>query len=138
MKFRQRRRPIGSVLFMLLLARLASASDLTGKWSGSLEAKDANGETLVLPAHAEFKQQGDSVTGKVWKETERQFPIEKGTIESNRITFEFKASEGSEDSEPVVHRVRLAVLSEDRLQGELEFATEGEKITGKLAFKREK
>jgi exosome complex RNA-binding protein Csl4 len=127
-----------SALFVVLLAPLANAADVTGKWSGSLEAKDPNGETVVIPAHAELKQQGDTVTGRVWKEIEHQFSIEKGKIEQNRITFEFRAPEGSEGSEPVVHSVRVSVVSENQLQGEIEFAMEGDKMTAKLTFTREK
>jgi hypothetical protein len=132
------RRLICDVLLVLLLAPLASAGDVTGKWTGSLEGKDPNGEVVIVPAHADLKQQGDSVTGKVWKEAEHQFSIEKGKIEGNRITFEFNAPEGSEGSEPVVHSVRLYLVSEDQLQGELEVAMEGDKMTGKLTFTREK
>ena len=132
------RRLMCNVLFILLLAPLASAADVTGKWSGSLDAKDPNGETVTIPASAELKQQGDSVTGKVWKETEHRYSIEKGKIEGNRITFEFKAPEGSEEAEPLVHSVRLTVVSEDQLQGELEIAMDGGKMTGKLTFAREK
>jgi hypothetical protein len=132
------RRRMCNLLFVLLLAPLASAADLTGKWSGSLEAKDPNGEAVVIPAHADLKQQGASVTGKVWKEIEHQFSIEKGKSEGNRITFEFKAPEGSDDSELLVHRVSLSVVGENQLQGEIEFAMEGDKMTGKLTFTREK
>jgi len=132
------RRLMCDVLFVLLLTPLASAADVTGKWSGSLEAKDPNGEAVVIPAHADLKQQGDSVTGKVWKEIERQFSIEKGKIEGNRITFEFKAPEGSDDSELLVHRASLSVEGGNQLQGEIEFAMEGDKMTGKLTLTREK
>jgi len=132
------RRVTCTVLFILLLAPLASAADVTGKWGGSLEGKDPDGETVNVPAHAELKQQGDSVTGKVWKETEHQYSIEKGKIEGNRITFEFKAPEGSEEAEPLVHSVRLTVVSEDQLQGEVEIPMDGGKMTGKLTFAREK
>jgi hypothetical protein len=132
------RRLTCSVLFILLLASMASAADVTGKWTGSLEGKDPDGEAVVIPAHAELKQQGDSVTGKAWKEIEHQYSIEKGKIEGNRITFEFKAPEGSEDAEPLVHTVRLTVVGEDQLQGELEIPMEGGKMTGKLTLTREK
>ena len=132
------RRLICNVLFILLLAPLVSAADVTGKWGGSPEVKDPNGETVSVPAHAEFEQQGHSVTGRVWKETEHQYAIEKGKVEGNRITFEFKAPEGSEDAEPLVHSVRLTVVSESQLQGELEIAMDGGKMTGKLSFAQEK
>ena len=132
------RRLMCNVLFILVLAPLASAADVTGKWSGSLEGKDPDGEAVTVPAHAELKQQGDFVTGKVWKEVGHQYSIEKGKIEGSRITFEFKAPEGSEEAEPLVHSVRLTVVTEDQLQGELEIAMDGEKMTGKLTFAREK
>jgi hypothetical protein len=132
------RRRICAVLFVLLLAPLASAADVTGKWGGSLVVKNPDGETVTVPAHADFKQQGDSVTGKVWKEIERQFAIEQGKIEGNRITFEFKAPEGSEHAEPLVHSVRLTVVSEDQLQGDLDVGMDGDKMTGKLTLTREK
>ena len=127
-----------AVSFVLLLTPLVSAADVSGKWSGSLEAKVPDGETITVQSHAELKQQGDSVTGKVWKETEHQYSIEKGKIEGNRITFEFKAPEGSEDAEPLVHSVRLTVVSDDQLHGEVEIPMDGGKMTGKLTFVREK
>jgi hypothetical protein len=132
------RRLTSTVLFILLLAPLVSAADVTGKWSGSLEGKVPDGEAITVQTHAELKQQGDSVTGKVWKETEHQYSIEKGKIEGNRITFEFKAPEGSDDAEPLVHTVRLTVVGEDQLQGEVEIPMDGGKMTGKLTFAREK
>jgi hypothetical protein len=132
------RRLTCTVVLILLLATLAMAADVTGKWSGSLEAKDPDGETVTVQAHAELKQQGDSVTGKVWKKVAHQYSIEKGKIEGNRVTFEFKAPEGSEDAEPLVHSVRLTVVNEDQLQGDLEIPMDGGKMTGKLAFAREK
>ena len=106
--------------------------------NGSLEAKLPNGEAVVVPSHAELKQQGDAVTGKVWKEVEQQFSIEKGNVDGNRLTFEFKAPEGSDEADPTMHIVRLSLVSENQLQGEVEFAIEGEKMTGKLTLAREK
>lgn len=131
-------RSLVGCLLLVMLAPFASAADLTGKWSGSLEAKTPSGEAVVVPANVELKQQGDEVTGRVWKDTEHQFSIEKGTISGDQITFEFRAPEGSEEADPIVHAVRLSVVSQSRLQGQIEFAIEGEKMTGKLTLTREK
>jgi hypothetical protein len=133
-----RRGPLGPVLFMLLSVPFVSAADVSGKWSGSLEIKTPDGKTAALPAYAEFKQEGASVTGAVWKEADDQFPVEKGKIDGNRITFEFLAQEGSEDSKPLVHSVRLAVVGETQLQGQMEFEDGGNKVTAKLTFTRDK
>ena len=125
------------VLFMLLMTPFLMAADVSGRWSGSLEIKTPDGQTQSIPAYAEFKQNGDSVTGAVWKESDDQFRIEKGRIENDRITFEFTAPKGSEDS-ALVHTVRLTVVGENQLQGELEFENGGTKFTAKLTFKRDK
>ena len=125
------------VLFMVLMAPFVSAADVSGKWSGSLEFKPPDGQSQIVPAYAEFKQKGDSVTGAVWKDAEDQFRIQKGKIDGNRITFEFTAPEGSEDS-ALIHTVQLTVVSETQLQGEMEFENGGSKFTAKLTFKRDR
>ena len=41
-------------------------------------------------------------------------------------------------AEPLVHSVKLTVVSDDELQGEVEIPMDGGKMTGKLTFAREK
>jgi uncharacterized protein involved in outer membrane biogenesis len=97
-----------------------------------------DGDTQTIPVHAELKQQGKAVTGTIGKEAEQRFPIDKGKIEDGKITFECEAPEGDESSGKRLYTVRLSVISETQLQGELEFEADGNKVTGKLTLTREK
>lgn len=131
------RRLIHVALWAIVITPLVSAADVSGKWSGSLEIKTPDGQAMSFPAFADFKQQGTSLSGNVWKDAEDKFVIKKGKVTGDRITFEFTAPEGSEDS-ALVHTVRLTVASEAQLQGEMEFEHEGTKATAKLTFTRDK
>ena len=128
---------INLTLFTLLVASFASAADVSGKWSGSLEIKTPDGQTQTLPGYAELKQQGTTLTGTVWKDVENKFPIKKGRVEGDKITFEFSAPEGEEEA-TLVHMVRLTAVSKNQLEGELRFGQEGETVAGKLTFTRDK
>ena len=121
---------------LLFLAQFLNAADVTGKWSGSLEAKGEDGSAIAVPAHMELKQAGEAITGTVGKGSAHEYAIQKGKMDGNQITFEFTAPEGDEDS-AFVHRVKLAVVSEGRLEGDLQFEVEGTKVAGKLTLTRD-
>src|SRR5215470_11018329 len=122
-------------LFLLLWAPIASATDVSGKWTGSLEFKSPDGDAQTVPAHVEFKQQNKTIIGSVWKDAEHQFRIDNGKIEGNRITFEFSAPEGEEDN-ILIHKVSLTVMNAAELEGQVEFEAGGNKLTGKLKLTR--
>jgi hypothetical protein len=126
-----------SMAAFFVMACLAKA-DVSGKWSGSAELKTPEGESQVLPVSAEFKQQDKLVNGTIGKEGEEQYPIEKGAIESSKLSFEFTAPEEDEASGKRIYTVRLNVVSEAQLEGEFEFTTNGAKVTGKLTLARAK
>jgi hypothetical protein len=120
----------------LLLAGIARA-DVSGKWSGSAEVQTPDG-AHALPVTAVFKQQDQSVSGTIGKEGEEQYPIEKGTLDNAKLTFEFTAPEEDEASGKRLYTMRLNVLSDSQLQGEFDFVTNGTKVTGKVTLARAK
>jgi hypothetical protein len=122
---------------VLFLVQLLNAAYVTGKWSGTLEGKGDDGSAISVPAHMEFKQAGEAITGSVGKDSGHEYAINKGKIADNQITFEFTAPEGDEDS-AFIHRVKLAVLGEGRLEGEFQFEVEGNKVAAKLKLTRNK
>ncbi|HEV8041408.1 MAG TPA: hypothetical protein VGP62_21215 [Bryobacteraceae bacterium] len=122
---------------VLFLAQFLNAADVSGKWSGSLEGKGEDGSAISVPARMEFKQTGEAITGSVGKDSAHEYAINKGKIADDQITFEFTAPEGDEDS-AFIHRVKLAVVSEGRLEGELQFEVEGNKVAAKLKLTRDK
>jgi hypothetical protein len=132
------RKLIFPVLTLLLLAPFVRAADISGNWSGSAELKPPDGDSQVIPIHAEFKQQGKSLTGTIGKQGVGQWPIDKGRIEDGKINFEFEAPEGDETSGKRLYTVRLSAADEMQLQGEFDFAVESGKITGKLTLRRDK
>ena len=122
---------------LLLLTTLAHAANVSGKWNGTLEFNGEDGQTQTATVHADLKQQANSITGKVWKEDGKHFEIEQGRVNGHEISFKFRAPEG-EDEQILVHSVRLTLVGPTQLQGTLEFEVGGQKVTGKLAFSREK
>jgi hypothetical protein len=120
-----------------LLAGFARA-DVSGKWRGSAEMKTPDGESLVVPISAEFKQQDKLVTGSTGKEGEEQYPIDKGQIEGAKLSFEFTAPEAGEDSGKRTYTLRLNVISDTELRGEFDALANGTKLIGKVKLARAK
>src|SRR6476469_2148555 len=81
-----------TLLCFLVLAALAGVAladvDVTGKWSGSFNATNSNGETKESTAVLVLKQTGTDITGTVGPNEDEQFPIQKGKIDGDKITLE--------------------------------------------------
>ncbi|MBI1896567.1 MAG: hypothetical protein HYS04_08535 [Acidobacteria bacterium] len=65
------------VFLVLLLAATAVAADLTGKWSGSFDVTNAQGETRPDRAYMDLKQAGEEVTGTAGPNSEKQLQISR-------------------------------------------------------------
>ena len=131
------RKVILSVAAFFLLAGFAQA-DVSGKWNGSAEVKTPDGESMVVRISAEFRQQDKSLSGTTGKQGEEQYPIEKGQIDGGKLSFEFTAPEGDEESGKRLYTMRLNVVSESQLEGEFDFLMSGAKMTGKVTLARAK
>ena len=81
------------VSFVLLLASVAMASDLTGKWSGSFLITGPDGETQDAMAFLELKHNGTELTGTAGPHADKQWAIQKGKVEGNKITFEVQSDD---------------------------------------------
>jgi len=124
-------------ILVLLITSFALAADVSGKWTGSLEFKGEGGQTHTAPAHADLKQQNVALTGRIWKGDGQQFEIEQGKVRGTEVSFQFRAPEGA-DEQVVVHAVKLSLVTPTQLQGTLQFATAGQKMSGKLTFTKGK
>jgi hypothetical protein len=78
------------IAIILLLAGNAIAADLSGRWSGQF--KVAGGDKDV-PQLFVFQQSGDKLTGSGGPNAGEQYPIEKGKVNGDRITFELTTGE---------------------------------------------
>jgi len=80
---------------LILTATLALAADVSGTWSGSFVAtgpdgqQHDNGVTLVL------KQAGGEITGTAGPSADHQMPIQKGTIDADKIALEVAVGDGT-------------------------------------------
>ena len=121
-------------LCFLVLAVLAVAAvadvDVSGKWSGTFNMTGPDGETKDGTALLILKQSGTDITGSVGPGEDDQFPIQKGTIDGNKITLE--ADHGG-------HTMKIdLVLADDRITGEAHMDAEGQALKAKIDVTRAK
>jgi hypothetical protein len=116
-----------TILSLLLLAAWTlSASDLTGKWSGTVDMKQ-DGDAQTIPVIMVVKQDGKTLTGTAGVE-EDQHPIQKGIVDGDTVTFEV-------DNGEAIFYLELK-LDGDQLSGAAKAGADGEKM--KIALKRVK
>src|SRR5215813_59963 len=117
--------------FVLLLAPvLLAADDLTGKWSGSFVITSSDGETKDDMAFMDLKQNGAELTGTAGEAPDRQWAIQKGKVEGNKITFEVQTDE------PLV-KFELTLVDE-HLKGEAKAQHEGQSMKAAVDLQRQK
>jgi len=120
-----------SLMVIVLAAGFALAdANVTGKWSGSFNASDPNGDSKESTAIMVLKQTGSDITGTVGPNDDEQFEIRKGKIEGDKITLEVE-QEG--------HTLTFnLVLAADRITGEARLSRDGQTRTAKIDVTRAK
>ncbi len=112
---------------LLLASAVLAADDLTGKWAGSFNIT-IDGQTKDDTAYMVLKQTGTELTGTVGPSAEKQWPILKGKIEGNKVTFDVQ-SDG-----PLV-KFDLA-LADGHLKGEAKAEHEGQTMKAAVDVQR--
>jgi len=74
---------IGTLVWILVAAS-AWASDVTGKWTGSMALNDGTSQS----AYVHLKQNGEVVTGTMGPSDEKQFPITSGGVDREQVTIQ--------------------------------------------------
>jgi len=114
----------------LVAAMTASAADITGKWSGSFVLQAPDGEHADN-AFVIIQQKGTELTGSGGPDESRQWPMQNGKIEGDKITFEVTA-------DGPVYKIE-AKLEGDHIKGNVTAKTpEGETLTAKMDLTRVK
>ena len=87
------------VVALLLIAGIALAADLDGKWTGTIPGMD-------IPVSYTFKAEGATLTGTSSGPNDTTIPIKNGKIDGNNIsfsvTFDFGGQETKIDYKGVV------------------------------------
>jgi hypothetical protein len=123
-----------TLLCFLMLAALAGVAladvSVTGKWSGSFNPTDSNGESKESTALLVLKQSGSDITGTVGPNEDEQFAIQKGKIEGDKITLVV-----DHDGSTMTFNLLLAA---DRITGEAQMSRDGETKKAKIDVSRAK
>jgi hypothetical protein len=112
---------------LLLAAAVLAADDLTGKWAGSF-IMTADGETKDSTAYMVLTQKGTELTGTVGPNADQQWPILKGKVEGNKVTFDVQ-SDG-----PLV-KFELT-LADGHMKGEAKAEFEGKAMKAVIDVQR--
>jgi hypothetical protein len=117
-----------------LLALSLLGSDVSGRWSGSIEVNDpSSGERINTPVKAEFSQSAASLSGKIGRrEDEECEPIRNGKVEGDTLIFEVRAPEMSG-----IFKFQLTLVAGNRIEGEMKGAIDTGPIAGTVKLARE-
>ena len=118
----------GGVLF--LAPALMAAEDLTGKWSGSFAITSPDGDTKDAKAFMDIKQKEAEITGTAGESPDRQWAIQKGKVEGNKVIFEVQ-TEG-----PLI-KFELTLV-DGHLKGEAKAEHEGKSMKAAVDLQRQK
>jgi hypothetical protein len=115
---------------ILMLAATTWAADVTGKWTGNGEATAPNGEVRRETISLELRQSGSELSGMIGSKNGQEFPISKGAIDGNTVSFEVKSGEDGP-----TWRFKLT-LNGDEMSGEANGEKGTETMKGRVTFKR--
>ena len=76
---------------VLCLPIAAQAADLGGRWSGTFVITRPDGDRKDDTALLVLKQNGADLTGTAGPNEEKQWPIQNGRVEGDRVTFDVSA-----------------------------------------------
>src|SRR5260370_5110915 len=115
---------LNAILLSLVLVLAASASDISGTWSGILKINGTDGQMKDDTIHMIVKQDGGKLTGTAGPSASEQLPIEKGVVEGNKVTMEVPLPNGA---------FKFAVALEgDHLTGDVTMSAAGQIMNAKM------
>jgi len=82
------------LLCALMSAFALHAAELTGKWSGRFDITNEQGETKADTAYMDLKESAGSVTGTAGPNEDKQFSLQKGKLDGQKLTFEVVMDDG--------------------------------------------
>ena len=128
-----------SIMALALLTMTSAAAqttkkttDVTGKWTGTLTRTAPDGRTQSIDFMFDLKQKDKVLTGTAGPNAERQWTIEKGSVEGTDVKFRVQQPEG-----PTMRTFTLKLV-EGRLQGEMLAERDGQSFTTKVDLGRAK
>jgi hypothetical protein len=118
-----------TLICLLAAAACAYAADVTGKWTGSVEIKNPEGEIQTHAISFQFRQSGQELTGALSADG-KEIQITNGKVEGDAVSFQVQPGD-----EAPTFTVKLT-LAEDDLKGDASAERDGETRKGKVTLKR--
>jgi hypothetical protein len=118
----------GLLLSAFLSAAALCTSNVTGKWSGTLQME---GENDAKPAYSILKQEGNKLSGSVGPNESEQDSFEGGKVDGDKLTFDVPQGPNGEGS---IH-VEMQVKG-DHMTGRATWSGPGVSGSGKISLKR--
>ncbi len=109
----------------------AQTKTLTGKWTGGMTRTAPDGRTQTIDFLFDLTQNGKGLTGTVGPNAERQWPIEKGAVDGDKVTFQVQQPNGP------LRTFKLALV-EGRLKGDMIAEMNGQSFEAKVDAERAK
>lgn len=107
----------------------AQKSDLTGNWNATFTRTAPSGQTQSITFTFHFKQKGKVLSGTIGPEPSRQWDIEKGVVDGNKVTFQVQQPGGPLRSFTLTH-------AKDRLDGSQTLEFNGQTAEVKVEAER--
>jgi hypothetical protein len=120
-----------TLLLLTTASTQAQTPTLTGKWTGTMTRTAPDGTTQSIDFMFQLTQKGKVLTGTVGPNAERQWPLEKGTVAGNKVSFQVQQPDG-----PM--RTFTLTLVKGRLQGDMLAELKGQSFTAKVDAGRAK
>lgn len=120
-----------AVLVVTLISAHAQTTTLSGKWTGTLTRTAPDGRTQSIDWMSNLTQKGKVLTGTTGPNAERQWSIEKGVVDGEKVTFQVQQPEG-----PM--RTFTLTLVKGRLQGDMRAELKGQSFDAKVDLERAK
>ena len=109
----------------------ARTANLTGKWTGTLTRAAPDGRSQSIDFMFDLTQKGKVLTGTAGPNADRQWKIEKGAVDGEKVTFQVQQPDGP------MRTFTLKVVK-DRLQGDMLAELKGQSFTAKVDAGRPK
>ena len=74
----------------------AQATNLTGDWNATFTATAPDGRTQSITFTFHFTQKGKELTGTIGPTPERQWKVEKGLVDGNKVTWQTQQADGAQ------------------------------------------
>lgn len=117
------------LLTLLFVPALAATEDLTGKWSGSFSIT-TDGQAHDESAYMVFTQKGEDLTGTAGPTADQQWPIVKGKVKGDKVTFDVQSDNA------LIH-IELT-FKDGHLKGEAHAEQDGRALSAVIDLERVK